>query len=340
MPKAPPFFLPLRELWLAALPLMPLVALTVALSALFDPARELDFLGFDAAEFVAEPGRSYIHLGDMLTYYALAAVHVLVCLVAIGWYLGRMQALPAGRRRRAHAYLGSILALLVPLVVLFAVFANDSVIVQLGFKATCMALETAGLPTGLAGDGCFAAGEISKLTLLAWIPTFAGMGAVVFAAAAAHGIAGGLPPPGTPEWREAVDRRIDALEKAFYVLSAVLVSSTIAITLFARLPVGLLREESPLAGPMSAYAIGLSTFWGALFTLTLAATFAGAVWQIVQSARGATAAETVADPSDLRLWLREHVFVSIRKQLANVVGVLAPLLVGPLSSLLSTLAGG
>jgi len=116
-----------------------------------------------------------------------------------------------------------------------------------------------------------------------------------------------------------------------------LVSSTIAITIFAHFPAGLVKNGSGLATAVSKYASGLSTFWGALFSLTLVATFAAPAFLLLRQAYGH---QSVAeDAVDLGTWLHEHVFVSIKNQLVNVASLLAPLLVGPLSSLLASFAG-
>ncbi len=152
----------------------------------------------------------------------------------------------------------------------------------------------------------------------------------------------GLPPRGDAEdegqWRAALDARVQALQKAVYLLSAVLVSSTVTITLFAHLPVGLLPGGSgSLAAAVSTYATGLSTFWGALFSITLVATFAMPALSLLGAAYGRES--QARDSDDLRDWLQAHVFQSIRRQFATVFSLLAPLLVGPLSSLLSSVSG-
>ena len=116
-----------------------------------------------------------------------------------------------------------------------------------------------------------------------------------------------------------------------------LVSSTITITLFARLPLRLYAEGSAIGGAMSAYVTGLGTFWGGLFTLTLAATFAGPAWQMLRRRNGRAAG---SEDADLGTWLQEHVLVTAKHHLINILSLLAPLLVGPLGSLLSGLAGG
>jgi len=83
--------------------------------------------------------------------------------------------------------------------------------------------------------------------------------------------------------------------------------------------------------------VGLSTFWGALFSLTLMATFATPAFRILRHAYGFEVASK--DAAGVHAWLHDHVFVSVKRQLANLVSLLAPLLVGPLSSLFSSLAG-
>lgn len=53
--------------------------------------------------------------------------------------------------------------------------------------------------------------------------------------------------------------------------------------------------------------------------------------------RQASGYQSVAeDAAGLRVWLHGHVFVSIKNQLVNVASVLAPLLIGPVSSLLAS----
>jgi hypothetical protein len=163
------------------------------------------------------------------------------------------------------------------------------------------------------------------------------MGAVVFAAGFAYGNADGLPGFANPEWRTVFNERIKGLQKSLYALSMVLVASTIVITIFAHLPAGLFKDDSGFGSALSKYAIGLSTFWGALFSLTLAATFAAPAVLLLRHTHGYQSVAT--DAGDMQAWLHEHVFVSIKKQLVNVASLLAPLLVGPLSALLASFAG-
>lgn len=347
MPKAGSSFMPLRDLWLVILPPLPLMLAALLVSSLIDPGDQLAFLALEASQFVDTPQRYFIHLGDMLTYYALASIHSILCLAVIVCFLRMMRDLPPQQRWNAIAFFLGSAVLIVGLVLYFKAYANDVVLVQLGYKAICLAIQSAELPTALV-ENCFEEGDISTLTLLAWIPTFSGMGAVIFAAAFAYGNAGALPALGHPDWRSVVAQRTKAMQRSVYALSAVLVSSTITITLFAQLPAGLLKDQKVMGAALSDYALGLSTFWGALFSLTLVATFAVPAFLLLRQAyqgqaSGAQAdggqAGTRAAEDDLRSWLHDHVFVSIKKQLTTVASLLAPLLVGPLGSLLSSITG-
>ncbi|MEQ8354257.1 MAG: hypothetical protein RH942_01860 [Kiloniellaceae bacterium] len=334
---------PLRDAWLPVLPVLPLVLSALLFSWLIDPAEKLAFLNFDSSRFVAPPQREYIHLGDMLAYYSLGAFHSLLCLAVITTFALWIRRLPARQALAGMTFLAAVFLLVVAISLFFHEEANRQVLTQLGFKAICQVIAAAELPTRLALPGqCFAEDNTSRLTILAWIPTFSGMGAVAFAAAFAYANTRALTQKRSKDesaWRESLDQRIKALQRSVYLLSAVLVSSTVTITLFTHLPTGLVTDKPDLelATALSKYATGLSTFWGALFSITLIASFAVPALRLLNQAYGV--AGDAPDSAELRQWLREHVFQSLRRQLATVLSLLAPLLVGPLSSLLSSFSG-
>lgn len=340
-PTTPIF--PLRDVWLPAVPLLPLVLSGVLFAWLIDPELELAFLAFDASHFVPRPQREYVHLGDILSYYSLGAFHSLLCISVIATFAVWLTRLPGRQAKAGAIFLAGVFAFIVVVSLFFHEEANRQVLTQLGFKAICQVIAAAELPTRLAEVGqCFRENDISRLTWLAWIPTFSGMGAVAIAASFAYANAAGLPSShdrDDPAWRETFDRRVKALQRSIYLLSAVLVSSTVTITLFAHLPTGLVADskELALATAVSKYATGLSTFWGALFSITLIASFAVPALRLLAAAYHTEGAGP--DSAELRRWLHEHVFQSLRRQLATVLSLLAPLLVGPLSSLFSSVAG-
>jgi len=84
MPKAAWSFLPFRDLWLPVLPLLPLILATMAVSPIIDGSERLNFLRFYGEEpFIDNLQREYVHLRDLLTYFAVASVHVIVCLTVM-----------------------------------------------------------------------------------------------------------------------------------------------------------------------------------------------------------------------------------------------------------------
>jgi energy-coupling factor transporter transmembrane protein EcfT len=342
MPKAAAPIFPLRDVWLPLVPLLPLVLSAVLFSWLLDPLEQLVFLNFDPSHFVPRPQREYVHLGDMLSYFSLAAFHSLLCLAVVVTFAIWLRRLPRHQALGGVVFLGLGLLLVVAVSLFFQNQASEQVLTQLGYKAICQVIAAAELPTRLVLPGqCFHVDDISRLTLMAWVPTFSGMAAVCLAAAFAYANGRGLPPRSDddPAWREAIAGRIKALQRSVYLLSAVLVSSTLTITLFAHLPTGLVADskELALASALSKYASGLSTFWGALFSMTLIAAFAAPALRLLGAAYGAE--KTAGDGGELQRWLHDNVFQSLRRQLATVLSLLAPLLVGPLSSLLSSVSG-
>ena len=90
MPTSTPPIFPLRDAWLTVVPLLPLMLFTGMLSRLIDPTVHLAFLDVTPDHFIARPQREYLHLGDMLTYYSLAAFHTLLCVAVIGVFVDRI----------------------------------------------------------------------------------------------------------------------------------------------------------------------------------------------------------------------------------------------------------
>ena len=86
---------PTKDLWLSALPVLPLALATVLVSTLVaEPGAELSFLEIAPEHYLAKPLIDYRHLGDMLTYVALASVHCVLCLGVVVYFLRKIGALP------------------------------------------------------------------------------------------------------------------------------------------------------------------------------------------------------------------------------------------------------
>ena len=327
-------------------PFLPLIGAVVILTLLIRPEStfSLAFLsGLPDTIFFANPERTLIHLGELLMYIAAAGLHSILCVLAIGYFTYLIYTLPLLLRLRALIFIVLESVLLIFLAWYFREEANDTMLIKLAYKATCSMLSQASLPTGLMDD-CFSRG-VSTLTMLAWIPTILGIGAVLFAASFAHAAVGGLPRVRSEEWRAAFTARIEAIQRSFYVLSLVLVSSTFTIMLFTHLPSGLLNPEAPgrpgLADAVNTYANGLVLIWGGIFTLTLIATFVPSAGLLIRAAKQheETREEIHESAAEFRIWLHTQLFVSTKHQLGNVVTMMAPLMIGPIADLLGSLPG-
>ena len=134
--------------------------------------------------------------------------------------------------------------------------------------------------------------------------------------------------------------RVKLLLHCFYVLSGVLVTSTLTALLFFHLPVTALSAipgTNGLSADAASFASALGTFWGAIYSLTLFAVFVGPAAKIYVHVRtvlvGDEHGKSVAD------WLREHgLALSLAEGIKNVLVLVAPLLVGPVGDLVGLLA--
>lgn len=315
--------------WLV-LPVLPLVAGFTLLKILYGP--DFSFIGFPAS-FVDAPHGPFLYLEGLLAYGSAALLHLSLCAAAIGYFATRIRDLPRPVRARAWRVVG---LLLVALVIIGAVTRLDPELtaLQLSYRNTCELLSMAGAAVHLLPATC-QGGPPSVLMALASVPTIAGLIAAAFAAALASSAADPLPET-EGAWRAGFTRHIRTLQHAFYALSAVLITSTVTIMLFLMLPVAIAADPATTAA-LTSYAHAMTVFWGTVFTLTLAAIFAPAVHHLSRAARRHEMASKT--PADVRVWLAEQTRNSLPRHLGNLAALLAPLLVGPIGSLLEKLSG-
>ena len=318
--------------WLAALPVLPLLAAMTIMQVM--PGTLLQLPALTSNDILADPDLRLVHMGDLLAYSAVAFLHSVVCLGAIVTLVAWLRGLPKAVRSRAKTLIGIQLVILLVLVVAVYLLAADLALVRVAFRNVCVLLSQAPLGTGIA-EGCEVAGVLSPLVYLAWLPTFAGMGIVIVASSL---MAAATAPLGDDEetWKAGFALRSRLLQRGLYLLSTVLVTSLLTFVLFAHLPVGLVAEETSQAA-LTNYAGGLSAFMGVLFTLTLVATVAAPGILLFREAR--LLESRAENPVALHDWLQAEIFVSTRKQLINAAVMLAPLLAGPVGSLLEKAAG-
>jgi len=134
---------------------------------------------------------------------------------------------------------------------------------------------------------------------------------------------------------------VEQMLSGFRTLSAVLVTSTIAASLFFQMALApfLTAAEVKDASGLAGYVGGLTTFWGAVFTLTLFAVYVGPMAVLYDQQRRAAEKDKPGDFMTLREWLAVNgVENGLSQRIKNVLILLAPMLVGPLRDVATTLA--
>lgn len=142
-------------------------------------------------------------------------------------------------------------------------------------------------------------------------------------------------------WAEYLRSHIQLLLHCFYTLSAVLVTSTITASLFFRLPLSLIiSDDSGLHTALTEYTNALTTFWGAVYTLTLFSVFAVPIAVIYNRIYDHVIAEDRDVRESVSEWLKRHgIKFSARENIMNIVTLIAPLLAGPFMEFVKALGG-
>lgn len=226
-----------------------------------------------AAELAAyRPGGGPRYLPGLLTLAAVLTVHVSICIGGILLALDGMH----DRRDRDLLRFGFAAATLIVILIL-ALHGSRPNVYALSYHFYAEAFRT-GAAAGLLRP--FA------LELMMLLPTVLGIFGVAALAAAGAARLRAIPsPPILPEQQHELllRRSQQQLKRFLYVLSAGLVASTVAVSLFFKLPANLplCRSPDPAAAKQSlaaakdicarlaGFADEMTTFWGALLSLAL-----------------------------------------------------------------------
>lgn len=292
-----------------------------------------DLLKLLGVESVSEKTIVFSHLGDQLTYGAAAMLQMMICTGVIVFQARHLWQSNNDVRKYAYCMLSTSL---LTVGIMTLVHVTKSAPYQLTYLTIReLLLLCPGWPEQLAadGDGGILFGQ-SRLFYSSMIP-FA-LGAVAAALMTATAAAIALADNGSDEdWEVAFSVRVAYLQNAFRMASVVLVASTIALMLFVKLPVGLMEEAT--AAAISHYAQGLTVYWGAIMSLTLIAVFALPVISMLREARfhydSTNANQTFS------VWLKERSHLSVKRHVANLATMMAPVLVGPVGALMQTVFG-
>lgn len=287
--------------------------------------------------------KSLEHFGDIMLLAGAAVCHICICTVAI-W---RFVTYTVGHKSQAHSMLFLCSALIFTAVVgaMIVLPGNGLAVFQLTYFIV-RDLVAGGLSSSpLLPEFAFGA---SALSLSAWALSGFGVAAVVAATMAASIAARPLPIKSTDgvckeeseAWKAEFAQRLKLLQGDLYILSLVLVSSSISASLYFHIPVSLYAEE--LQPPVTAYLDDLTLFWAAIYTLTLIASIIPAYLYLRSQAKSyARSKLKIEQPGEIRIWLSSLTMNSpVSEQIMNFAVLLAPLFAGPLGNTLQGVLGG
>ena len=315
--------------WLVLLPPVPVLFAALLLEHFSRTPALAEF------EVIAAANPQPRHLAGVLVYTASLCGHLLVCISAIWYYADRVRGVSKAQRP-GLAVTGAGVFVVFMTALICAYFLGLAV-------ATLTFDNTVALLTWAWADAPLLEGRRMALALL--LPTTPGVLAVVAAAMAAAIAARGLPSAaGESEmaWKIAFTDRVALMQRDFYILSLVLVSSTVTASLYLHLPIDLLAKDGGRS-EAAAYADGVTLFWGTIFTLTLLASFLPAFLVLRGRARK-FAIDRWPEGEDFgkrRAWVSGLLSsTSLPRTLINVGTMLAPLIAGPFSNGLQALVVG
>lgn len=331
--------------WFMLIPMLPFLFGLTSISFFIEPSSASEGITFIEKLLTINIGyvdptlKTLNHISNMFNFLSITAVHGILCLIVIGFFLYKTRSLPPILIRRTYLYMAIMFFMFLTVLYIVHLLANDLMLTQLSYKSTCILLSKAELQTSIIGpnvEACFLTDEYSKLVWLAWAPSTLGILAMIVASAFTTVMASESIPSDDKQWRSIFLARIKLLQKSLYLLSMVLITSTVSTYQFSSLPLDLLTNQ-PFKSSLMSFINGLTAFWGAMFTATLFAAFTPAALLFLRHTRAHQKRTTVSH--SFGQWLYESVFVSIKKQVMNSLVMIAPMLVGPLSHLLQNLSG-
>ncbi|WP_342077912.1 hypothetical protein [Yoonia sp. SS1-5] len=311
------------------LPIAPLIVAFTVLG-LLDPGEMTLLTSAIATEAFHDDALAIRFHNQLLVYGAVAVFHVAACLAIIISMMLKIRQKPLAERRQAVWVLGISIALLVA----FNLIARQDAFrgaLNLTYREICAVSRQADIALHILPPACDAPG-LSIFAWLAVIPYLFGLLAAAFASSLVSTLFVPLPEDPSTQEVEAHKKRITGIEQAFQSAAFVLVTSTIAMMLFYKLPLSLMADEKAHE-IMTGYAQGMTLFWGMIFTLTLIAIFGPG--NLILSGY-LTRDKAVPEDEDRS---RGLLAPSTRDQLSKLLTALVPLLIGAAAPVLELITG-
>jgi hypothetical protein len=337
------------HVWVAAIPL----GLSVLLLQLFGPtsgplmASELEALRSALVPSAFQPG--------LISFVAVAAAHICACTVVLVLALDMLRTTPnsAGFRRA-----GLQVAAGVGVAVVAVMILSDANAGRISYRAFETFFTRASGAAPIVSP--LWSGGPTPLALATTLPTLFGVVAVAMTSAAANAQFRFLEAelkaePPSPEPDGATPRRPservcavhDRAKRCLYALAVVLVTSTVAASLYfhlpSQLPLASGFEKSPEAAfvaRMADFGAELSLLWGMVFSLTLAAAVGLPLFLIQARLRVALEEPPLSQASkeERDVIVSSGVLAGGREQVKLLTTLLAPLIAGPVANLVQSAA--
>ena len=325
---------PYRNLWLVLPPVIPVLGALIMLEFVSLPnaalSSYLETISIhDKTLFIENGVELLFHMGGILIYSIVTYFHFFICLGSIVYCWVRIREVKHFPKKP----LTTAVCLMVLLVVgmLIGLSGLGLVAYELSYfnvsALLCHSPELRNLCEPYLWD-------VSKLALLVCVPTILGIVAVLSASGVAVVMARDIPEEDETIWRQHFSQRVHDLQECFYVLSAVLVTSTLSAAIFFHLPIELIEQDHAVREALGSYTKGLSIFWGGIYTLTLMAIFLAPTLLLWYRARVyAHKFHSVDSPKQFRDWLSTNeLTITTNRHIGNFTALLAPLMVSMVSS--------
>jgi hypothetical protein len=144
-----------------------------------------------------------------------------------------------------------------------------------------------------------------------------------------------LPPAPSDTKAPAAGVHMERLRNVLYIGSVMLITGVINMGAWMRWPAALYSTAD--ANEINGMALGVTTFWGATFTLTaIAAYVPAAVYARAKAVEDFSRVNPGKTPAEQEAWLKEHkLTISPGSQLVPIAAMVGPLIASPLGALLS-----
>lgn len=325
---------PYRNLWLVLPPAIPILGALIILEFINVPNMALSsyieaISTHDKTLFIENGLELLFHMGGMLIYSIVTYFHFFICLVSIIYCWVRI------REARPFPKKPVISAVCLMILLVIGILIGLSGLNLAAYELTYFNFLTLLCHSPELNDLCepYLWG-VSKLALLVCGPAFLGIVAVLSASGVAVVTVRDIPEDDETIWRQLFSQRVHNLQECFYILSAVLVTSTLSAAIFFHLPIELIERENAAREALGVYTKGLSIFWGGIYTLTLMAIFLAPALLLWYRARVyAHKFHAVDSSKQFRDWLSsQELDITTNRHIGNFTALLAPLMVSMVSS--------